>query len=454
MLGHDPGIGLRPALNARAFQAVFPLLFRLQYSSPDVQLAGKDIAKPVKLAIPTRHGHIPALLYKPTGEDIARTEAAGRRPPIHVITHGGGFIIRVPQQEDNVARYLASELGAYVLLPDFDTAPTVRHPVSEQQAYDAFVWAHENAERHGWDSDRLSIGGASAGTQVAFTVVEQAIEAGDPLPVAVSSEFGVCDLARPDEQRTSPKKRPVVSPWLMRLIRETYFAGADLTDPLVSPYYYARLGEFPPTLVLTGELDTLRREMHELADKMAADGASVTYHDFAGVDHGFTHAKPADVAHAALRTVGEHLRNAYAVAPREERNVAVVRRFIDDAVNGRAPEVIDQTWAEDMTWHGGSLGTFEGREAFKAFFANGAGAFSDMHLDIHEVIAAGDKVVLRFTNSGTNTETFMGNPATGKHAEWLGIGIYTVHDERITNGWFAEDIARLLHQLDAINLAT
>ena len=46
----------------------------------------------------------------------------------------------------------------------------------------------------------------------------------------------------------------------------------------------------------------------------------------------------------------------------------------------------------------------------------------------------------------------MGNPATGKHAEWLGIGIYTVRDGRITEGWFAEDILGLLLQLDAIVL--
>ena len=45
------------------------------------------------------------------------------RPPVHFITHGGGFIIRMPEREDNVARYLASELGVYVVIPDFDSAP-------------------------------------------------------------------------------------------------------------------------------------------------------------------------------------------------------------------------------------------------------------------------------------------------------------------------------------------
>jgi predicted ester cyclase len=62
--------------------------------------------------------------------------------------------------------------------------------------------------------------------------------------------------------------------------------------------------------------------------------------------------------------------------------------------------------------------------------------------------------VLRFTNSGTNVGTFMGKPATGKRAQWLGIGIYTVRDGRITEAWFAEDILDLLTQLDTIALGS
>jgi acetyl esterase len=364
MFRSDPAIKVRHAAAARAMQAVFPLIFWRSYSSPEVQFATNQIGKPKKIKIPTRHGAIEALVYQPTDEDIAASLLAGRRPPVHFITHGGGFIVRRPEQEDNVARYLASEIGAYVVLPDFDTAPTVIHPVSEQQAYDAFVWVHEHGEQMGWDSQRLSVGGASAGTQVAFSVVEQAIEAGGFVPVALSSEFGVIDMARPDQLRTSPLDRPVVPPPLMRLIHNTYFVNADLTDPLVSPARYTRLVEYPPTLILTGEFDTLRAEMAELADEMAAQGVEVTYQEFAKVDHGFTHAKPAQVARQALWMIGEHLRNAYAVpAGQEQRNIAVVRRFIEGAVNEGDLAVIDDTWAPDMTWRGGSLGSFEGREA-------------------------------------------------------------------------------------------
>ena len=98
----------------------------------------------------------------------------------------------------------------------------------------------------------------------------------------------------------------------MNLVRTTYFVGADLTDPLVSPRYYPRLAEFPPTLIMTGGLDTLRQEMNELAADMAAKGVRVTHKEFAGVDHGFTHAKPVEVAREAIGVIGEHLCIAHA----------------------------------------------------------------------------------------------------------------------------------------------
>ena len=48
----------------------------------------------------------------------------------------------------------------------------------------------------------------------------------------------------------------------------------------------------------------------------------------------------------------------------------------------------------------------------------------------------------------------MGSPATGNHAEWLGIGIYTVLNGKITEAWFGEDILGMLLRLNAITLPT
>jgi acetyl esterase len=312
MFGNDPAIPWRAAWSARQFQAIFRVLFRLQYSEPQVQFATRQIVKPVKITIPTRHGAIRALVYSPTGAVVAAAADSGRRPPVHLITHGGAFIIRMPGQEDNVARYLASEVGCFVVIPDYDTAPKVRFPVSEHQCYDVFRWIHANGATQGWDGDRVSVGGPSAGGKFALNVAQQAIEEGGYPPVAVSAEYGAADILRPDSERTSAKPKPVVPAQMMDLVRRTYFQGADLADPLASPARYPRLDEFPPTLILTAEYDTLRHEMNDLADDLITRGVQVSRHQFAGVDHGFTHTKPVEVAREAITMIGDHLRKAYA----------------------------------------------------------------------------------------------------------------------------------------------
>ncbi|WP_168735341.1 ester cyclase [Pseudothauera rhizosphaerae] len=122
-------------------------------------------------------------------------------------------------------------------------------------------------------------------------------------------------------------------------------------------------------------------------------------------------------------------------------NIAIVKRFLDEVVNGGRFELVDQLWASDLVWRGASLGELRGIEAYrKALESSVGGSFSRMHLDIKDVIASGDKVVVHFTNSGINTGPFLGRPATGKYAVWEGIGIYRVVNGKIAEAQFVEDI--------------
>lgn len=133
--------------------------------------------------------------------------------------------------------------------------------------------------------------------------------------------------------------------------------------------------------------------------------------------------------------------------------VSVVRRHLHEIVNGGNLDAIDELWTPNMTWHGGSLGEIHGRTRFKEFMAvNATGAFSGMRLTVHDIVAAGEKVVVRFTNSGTQTGSFMGAAPSGRRAEWLGIGIFTVTNGSISEAWFGEDILGMLLQLGVITL--
>ncbi|OBB20735.1 hypothetical protein A5761_04325 [Mycolicibacterium setense] len=257
-------------------------------------------------------------MFEPTDADVAACIGRGTKPPVHIITHGGAFILQYPIEEGNVARFLASEIGCYVVIPDYLAAPQVQFPVAEDQCFDVFQWVHASTDR-GWDTERITIGGPSAGGKLALTVALDAIDTGGLRPLAVTTEYGVADLSRSNEQRSSTKRRPIVGRQLMNLVNATYYKGVDTADPRVSPIFHPRLAELPPTLVLTAEFDTLKHESNDLAAKLAGLGVAVTHREYDDVDHGFTHRKPVQVARTAITAIGEHLREAFDGAQTESQ---------------------------------------------------------------------------------------------------------------------------------------
>jgi len=101
------------------------------------------------------------------------------------------------------------------------------------------------------------------------------------------------------------------------------------------------------------------------------------------------------------------------------------------------------------------MGDYRGRDAIRAFNeSSGGSSLSGMRLAINDLITAGTKVIVRFTNSGAQTGPFMGVRASRKHAEWMGIGIYDVRDGKISEAWFGEDILGMLMQFGVVTLPT
>jgi hypothetical protein len=71
----------------------------------------------------------------------------------------------------------------------------------------------------------------------------------------------------------------------------------------------------------------------------------------------------------------------------------------------------------------------------------------DIHTEINELIAEGDKVVARCTMTGTHTGDFFGIPASGKRISVNVVYIVRIADRRIVEHWGLEDVDTLLKQL-------
>jgi predicted ester cyclase len=205
----------------------------------------------------------------------------------------------------------------------------------------------------------------------------------------------------------------------------------------------------PPALFTVGNLDPLRDDALLLAGRWEFAGGRADLEVWPEGAHAFTNMGTPLGEIALTRTI-EWISDLLSppAAP-----AAVVRRFIDEVVNGGDVSAADDLWAPDLVWHGGSMGDVHGLDAFREHLrANAGGAFTGMHLTIDDLIEADGKVVVRFTNGGTQSGPFMGAPASGKSARWLGIGIYAVAAGKIQEAWFGEDILGMLLQLGVITL--
>ena len=133
-----------------------------------------------------------------------------------------------------------------------------------------------------------------------------------------------------------------------------------------------------------------------------------------------------------------------------DENKAVVRRFIEEGINGRRLEVIDEAFAPDFVWHGGAFGEVQGLETFKQAIGPFFAAFPDLSVSLESLTAEDDRVAARFGVQATHEGEFMGVAPTGRRVTWAGHPLYRFEDGRIVEEWFFEDHVSLLRQLGGL----
>ncbi len=281
-------------LQAWAMQKLAPLTVRY---GRDLAFAGTELPTPRRVSATTRRGRVRCHVYAP------RSSASGA----YVHLHGGAFVMRYPQMDDWFARLVAAGTGAAVINVDYDVAPQVRYPVAQEQAHDVLAWAcGDGAREIGHDPDRVAIGGFSAGGNLAASAVLQARDADSCRPAYQLLGVPSLDVAETDK----PFGGSMIGPELIRLVRATYFKdAARRTEPYASPLRAASLEGLPPTMVVTGERDALRREGDAYAVRLAEAGVPTEHVVVPGADHYFTDG-PRDRAKEILDRIVGGLRGA------------------------------------------------------------------------------------------------------------------------------------------------
>jgi len=134
----------------------------------------------------------------------------------------------------------------------------------------------------------------------------------------------------------------------------------------------------------------------------------------------------------------------------EEENRTIAQRFGEDVWGRGDLDAMDELFASDYVDHGAPPGEPSGREWHKRLVVAFRSAFPDLAITNEDVIAEGDKVVLRWTGRGTHEGELMGIPPTGKEVEFSGIEVLRVAEGKVVERWGEGNDLQVMQQLGAM----
>jgi steroid delta-isomerase-like uncharacterized protein len=133
-----------------------------------------------------------------------------------------------------------------------------------------------------------------------------------------------------------------------------------------------------------------------------------------------------------------------------ENNKALICRLYDEVFAKWNLGVVDDLVGPEFVGHEMPPGTAPGPVGFKQFYGWLRSAFPDLRYVVDDVIAEGDKVVVRWTWHCTHRGDFMGVPPTGKQATVSGMAIYRLAGGKCVERWVELSLLGLLQQLGAV----
>jgi acetyl esterase len=240
----------------------------------------------------------------------------GRRGPVLVYFHGGGFVLNSVDTHERLLRLLANRSGIAVAAVRYGLAPEIRFPGQLDQALDAIAWLHDA----GFLTAGWAVGGDSAGANLALAATLALRDRRRPLPDFGLSFYGMfsADLDTPSHRAFGGGEFGLTTERVDWFWSQYLADFAQRDNPLAAPLH-ADLHGLPPQLLVAAGLDCLKDDSIVLARRLREAGIPATLSVYDGVPHSFAQMsarlEPADravgEAAAALRF---HLSDARAQA--------------------------------------------------------------------------------------------------------------------------------------------
>ncbi|SAL49190.1 esterase/lipase [Caballeronia peredens] len=259
-----------------------------------------DAVSAEDIEIPLDGRTLAARIYKPN---------AARAPlPLIVYFHGGGWVVGDLDTHDGLVERLSQDSQCAVASVDYRLAPEHPFPEPCDDALDALIWLAEHRSRLGFATDRLAVGGDSAGAHLAVVAARGANE-------RVAGLVGLQLLLYPVMRRQfeSPScianaNGPGLTNEEMKWYWTQFFSGQTPRDHDVRAFPLSEPFERTPAraLVVAAAYDPLYDDAFELQRFLEANGGRVDMIDAHDMTHGFARLhSQSEAARGWLRKIGE-----------------------------------------------------------------------------------------------------------------------------------------------------
>jgi epsilon-lactone hydrolase len=212
-------------------------------------------------------------------DEIAIPGAATARTILYL--HGGGYVLGSARSHRSLAKRIAAEARARVVVPDYRLAP--EHPFPA--AVDDAVAAYRGLLAGGARPEQIAVAGDSAGAGLTLALLASLRDAGAPLPACAVLLSPFADLECSGETYASlAQADPIVSREMGVGMGLTYVGGGDPRHPLASPVH-AKLAGLPPLLIQVGSREVVLDDARTIARRATEAGVPAELEVWNGMIH-------------------------------------------------------------------------------------------------------------------------------------------------------------------------
>jgi steroid delta-isomerase-like uncharacterized protein len=139
-----------------------------------------------------------------------------------------------------------------------------------------------------------------------------------------------------------------------------------------------------------------------------------------------------------------------AIANLEAKNKELARRFMEEVWGKGNLEVADELLAENFVLHNPPQKVVPDKEGYKQWVSMTTATFTTIESRVEDIIAEGDKVVIRWTYVSKHEGEYMGIPPTGKQITTTGISIDRFEEGKIVEECIEMDELGMMQQLGVV----